>query len=74
MEVGGMSDVRKCDGPGCDEVALLDPKVSMMGDLKAESFITVTGAQNGARKPNQDEFHFHNDNCLVKWTRENNRG
>lgn len=59
-----MSDVRKCDGPGCQQEARLDsqPLVASLHDPIADHYITLECSANGK------SYHFHNNECLRKWT------
>ena len=62
-----MTDIRKCDGPDCDVVAVLNPRIVIMGTFTAESFITL---ESGNRDAHPD-LHFHNSDCLTKWVKKN---
>lgn len=62
-----MTDVRKCDGPGCEIEAELDAPVIYANRPNADHFIVVDGAR-GRR------FHFHQERCMLNWAREETKG
>lgn len=61
-----MTDVRKCDGPDCEEFAALQKTVRMMGEMSASDFIVLESQHH-------EEYHFHSDKCLTNWAQENTR-
>lgn len=59
-----MSDIRVCDGPGCDKKAMLGVEgFGAISELTPSSFVTVT-------RRSQEDLHFHDKFCLAKWTQE----
>ena len=56
-----MTDLRKCDGPGCNETAVLNADSWAFGELTAQSFSVVE--QPGDRP----SLHFHSDQCMFNW-------
>ena len=61
-----MTDVRKCDGPDCEESAKLNGEMRAMYEQGPGNYVIVE--RNSATR---EEFHFHNYDCLRKWTLEN---
>lgn len=62
-----MTDIRLCDGPGCDVTAPLDSSEMELAKLNATQFIVLERGFGFA------PLHFHEDRCLTNWTLENTR-
>lgn len=62
-----MSDVRKCDGPGCNKESPLDDPVggvSLTGDNPSANDYIVLECKMGIT------YHFHKDACLTAWVKK----
>jgi hypothetical protein len=58
-----MSDVRHCDGPGCEVSAPHGDGPASYKEIPLEHFITLE-----RRSLLYPDLHFHSQECLSKWT------